>query len=340
MIPAPAFFRLAGRDRLVRGNAGCYTEPAVGKRELGDREGVARLERFGTVAIVGVGLIGGSIGRALRERGVADRVVGIGRDEGRLDDARRLGAIDLGSTEIAEGVAEADVVVVCTPVGRIAADVKHAASASPSHALVTDAGSTKRTIVDEVESYEIGIRSKFVAAHPIAGSERKGVAYARADLFDGRVCVLTPTARTSIDRLETARAFWSGLGCRLIELDPSTHDARLARTSHLPHAIAAALASLVGPELVPLAAGAYRDGTRVAGSDAALWSAIFMENRDNVLETLDVFAASLARFRDALDDKDEMRIRDWWTVAKANRLAFEAENQNRGAGVASEASKE
>lgn len=284
------------------------------------------------MAIVGVGLIGGSIGLALRARGSAGRIVGVGRDASRLDAARRLGAIDIATTDPDEAAAGADVVVVCTPVDRVAADVVRAARAAPGGALITDAGSTKRAIVEAAEA-DSSARAKFVAAHPIAGSERSGAAHARADLFDGRTCVLTPTGRTPPDRLDRARSFWSALGCRLIELDPETHDAQLARTSHLPHAIAAALASLVGPDLVPLAAGAYRDGTRVAGADAALWAPIFLENRREVLDALDAFDRSLAMFRAALGEGDESAIRAWWDAARRNRLAFDA--QNDAGGVAS-----
>ena len=290
-------------------------------------------ERYGTVAIIGVGLIGGSIGMALRARGTAGRVVGIGREPARLDDARRLGAIDAATTDPAEGVAGADVVVVCTPVDRIGADVIRAARASGADALVTDAGSTKGVIVGAAEADDV-TRSKFVAAHPIAGSERSGVANARPDLFDGRACVLTPTGRTPVTRLDRARGFWSAIGCRLIELDPATHDAHLARTSHLPHALAAAMASLVGADLVPLAAGAYRDATRVAGADSALWAPIFLSNRPALLDALDVLAGSLSGFRTALEAGDALALRDWWEAARRNRLTFDV--QNGLGGVASE----
>ncbi len=287
------------------------------------------MERFGTVAIVGVGLIGGSIGLALRARGSAGRVVGVGRDGGRLDAARRLGAIDAATTDPDEAAAGADVVVVCTPVDRVAADVVRAAGFAPAGALITDAGSTKRAIVEAAEA-EPEARSRFVAAHPIAGSERSGASHARADLFEGRTCVLTPTGRTPGDRLDRARAFWSSLGCRVIELDPATHDAHLARTSHLPHAMAAALASLVGPDLVPLAAGAYRDATRVAGADAALWAPIFLANRGPMLDALVAFAGSLDGFRAALEAGDESALRAWWEAARSNRLAFDAQNDPGG----------
>jgi prephenate dehydrogenase len=280
------------------------------------------LDRFGSVAIIGVGLIGGSVGLALRRRGLADEVVGIGRHEARLAEASRLGAIDMAATDLATGVERADVVVICTPVSRIARDVAEAAAHAPEGALLTDAGSTKRRIVEEVERDARAARA-FVAAHPIAGSERQGAAYGRADLFENRACVLTPTPRTSPDRLARARAFWSALGCRLIEMGPGAHDDALARTSHLPHAVAAALAAAVPPDALALAAGAYRDGTRVAGADAALWAAIFLANRAPVLHALDEFQTQLAAFRAALDASDAAALQRWWETARAQRARFD-----------------
>jgi prephenate dehydrogenase len=287
------------------------------------------LQRYGTVAIVGVGLIGGSIGLALRARGLTRRVVGIGRGEATLDEARRLGAIDAGTTDLDRGVAEAEIAVVCTPVTRIAADVMRAAERGPDGILVTDAGSTKVRIVEAVQAHERP-RGTFVAAHPIAGSERKGVAHSRADLFDGRVCVLTPNEHTPADRLERARSFWRSLGCRLVEMDPRAHDDALALTSHLPHAVASALAAAVPAELLPFAAGAYRDGTRVAGSDAALWAGIFCENRVPVLKALSAFQDQLTSFRAALQSGDEGQIRHWWESARSRRRLFDVEPSNLG----------
>ena len=279
------------------------------------------MERSGKVAIIGVGLIGGSIGLALRARRFAGKVVGIGRDPARLDEARRLGAIDEGSTDLASGVAGAEVVVVCTPVSRVVEDVLAAARSASGSVLVTDAGSTKVRIVEGVE-VDPKARAVFVGSHPIAGSERQGVHFARPDLFEGRACVLTPTARTPPDRLDRARSFWARLGSEILELDPAEHDERLARTSHLPHAVAAALAGSIPPEMLPLAAGAYRDGTRVAGADAALWTAIFGENRRPVLEALGAFEAQLREFRSALENDDEAGLLAWWEAARRNRSAF------------------
>ncbi len=281
------------------------------------------------MAIVGVGLIGGSIGLAVRAGNLCERVIGIGRSAARLREAVARGAIDEGTTDLSGGVAEADVVVVCTPVTQIAADVHQAAASGPVDMLVTDAGSTKLRIVEEIED-KARSRGVFVGGHPIAGSERKGVAHARADLFAGRVCVLTPTAATPKDRLDRARGFWAGLGCRLIELDPAAHDEALALTSHLPHALAAALAAVVPGESLPLAAGAFRDGTRVAGSDAALWAGIFLENRAPLLRALDRLETQFVVFRAALEARDEQTLLSWWEAARVQRGQFDFQNAVRG----------
>jgi prephenate dehydrogenase len=280
------------------------------------------LERTETVAIIGVGLIGGSIGLALRSKGLAGRVVGIGRDASKLEEARRLGVIDEFETDPGRGLVDAEVAVACTPVTRIVEDIIEAARLGPSSILVTDAGSTKSRIVEGVERDPRG-RACFVGAHPIAGSERQGAAFARADLFEGRSCVLTPTRFTPPDRLDRARSFWSGLGCRLFEVDPVGHDERLALTSHLPHAVAASLAASVPVDLHPFAAGAFRDGTRVAGADAVLWAGIFLENRRPILGALDEFEARLAEFRSALQAGDLAALVAWWDSAKGRREQFE-----------------
>ena len=280
------------------------------------------MERFGTVAIVGVGLIGGSIGLTLRTRSLVDRVVGIGRSPGNLADAIRLGAIDHATTDLAEGVSQADIVVLCTPVTEIAATAAATALANPRVSLITDAGSTKRGIVEAVERDEAA-RRVFVGAHPIAGSERKGAASAVLGLFDDRVCVVTPTENTPAALLEKARSFWSAVGCRIVQLDPASHDDFLALTSHLPHAVAAALAAAVPPEALGLAAGAYRDGTRVAMSDANLWSGIFRANREPLLQAMDAFQKEFLALRKHIEDNDDDRIVEAWNHARTRRAIFQ-----------------
>jgi prephenate dehydrogenase len=281
------------------------------------------LERLGTVAIVGVGLIGGSIGLALRSRGLADHILGVGRSQSRLDEACRLGAIDEATTDVTRAAERSDVVVVCTPVDRIADDVLLAAATGRTSLLITDAGSTKRELVERVERNERA-RQAFVGAHPIAGSERQGAAHARADLFIDRACVLTPTARTPTDLVRRARCFWSNLGCRVVEMTPVAHDRALALTSHLPHVAASALASTIPAELLPLAAGAYRDGTRVAAADGTLWTAILVENRHSVCESVAKLQDRLRQFQAAIQAGDEPALRRLWEEGRSRRLEFEA----------------
>lgn len=274
-----------------------------------------------TVTIVGVGLLGGSIGLALRRGGLAHRVVGLGRERNRLQAAIDRGAIDIAETDPARAFADASIVVVCTPVACIAADVIQAAALAPTGCLITDVGSTKSTIVNRIESDAIAA-ARFVGAHPIAGSELNGVEHARADLFQNAVCVITRTPRTPSDQWERARAFWSALGCRPIEMSPDDHDAALARTSHLPHVAAAALARLVPQAWLELAGGAFRDTTRVAASDAALWTDIFLHNRAATLESLDALVETLSEFRNSLDQSDAAAIRSWWDTGRGHRAEF------------------
>jgi prephenate dehydrogenase len=283
------------------------------------------LARLDAVSIVGVGLIGGSIGRALRSKGLAGRVIGVGRDVTRLAEARRLGAIDEGTTDFRAGVAGSAVVVVCTPVSRIAATACEAARLCDDRVLITDAGSTKRTIVEAVERDERA-RSVFVGAHPIAGSARQGVAAAQEDLFEGRPCVLCPTRFTPQDHLDRARRFWTSLGSRVSEMDPQAHDDALAMVSHLPHAVAAALAAVVPEHIVALAGGAFRDSTRVAAASAELWTEIFLENHLPVLRAVETLQLRLTCFHDALLARDAAALRDWWERGRLHRLSYENGN--------------
>lgn len=280
------------------------------------------MERLDTVAIIGVGLIGGSIGMTLRTRGLASQVVGVGRNPQTLKVAQERGAIDRSTTDLADGVQGAEVVIVCTPVSRIPKDVRRVAEIAPADVLVTDAGSTKRQIVEAVERIP-SAAGVFVGAHPLAGSERSGAGHARVDLFENRVCILTPTSSTSVDRLRRARAFWTSLGARVLEMSPVEHDEVLAYTSHLPHALAAALALSVPPEWLPLAAGAFRDCTRVAAADTELWTAIFRDNRGPLLKALGTLQQQIAAFKYSVMTDDEEAIRRWWDEARGRREKFE-----------------
>lgn len=279
------------------------------------------MPRWNTVAIVGVGLLGGSIGLGLRQRGLAKQVVGIGRRRATLDSARRLGAITASTTLLDRGVHDADVVVVCTPVEQVAAHVRAAADCCPRGCLLTDVGSTKGRIVSQLDG-GLPAGTCFIGSHPLAGSEKRGVAAANGDLLVGRVVVLTPIRGTEPKARRAATTFWQSLGARVVEMTPAEHDAALAFTSHLPHAVAVALALAVPAADLALAAGGLRDTTRIAAGDAEIWTQILLDNRDNVAAALERFDASLADLREALTTADRRQLKRILTQAKRKRDAL------------------
>ncbi len=285
------------------------------------------MSRWGTVAIVGVGLIGGSIGLALRRRKLARHVVGIGRRAASLRQAKQVGACDLTTTDLARGVTDAEVVVVCTPVAQIAAHVRAAVAARPQ-ALVTDAGSTKGQIVAEL-SAALPANTRFVGSHPLAGSEKRGPGEADATLLEGRTVVVTPTPRTSPRDLNAVRSFWKSLGAKVATMSPAEHDAALAATSHLPHAVAAALAAVTPVEALPLAASGWRDTTRVAAGEAELWRQIFSQNRQELMGALRRMQGQLAKFHDALASGDESAVLALLEEAKSRRDLAERGTKKR-----------
>ena len=221
---------------------------------------------------------------------------------------------------INEGVADADLVVVCTPVAEIVDHILKAAGAAPPRAILTDAGSTKESIVKAVEA-KLGKGNRFVGSHPLAGSEKSGVENARADLFEGRVVVVTPSRKTDSDCLSTVADFWSGLGASVLVMSPAEHDKALATTSHLPHLIAAAVARLTGQDELPLTAGGWRDLTRIAAGDPELWTQILLENRSHVLKSLAGFEKTVAAFRVALERGDRRKLLQLLTEGKQVRDA-------------------
>lgn len=276
---------------------------------------------FDRIAIVGVGLIGGSVGLAAKTRGAAGRVVGVGRDRGRLDEAVRVGAADEVTTELADGVARAGLVVVCTPVDRIADDVLAAATHARPGTLFTDGGSTKGNIAAAVAG-RLPADVHFVPAHPLAGAEKGGVEHARADLFVNRLTILTPDDATPPAAVRRVERFWQALGSRVVRMRPDDHDEALATTSHLPHAVAAGVAGVTPPEWLPLSAGGFRDVTRIAGGSPDLWVPIFLANRAAVLAAADRFADRLAEFRRLVEAGDGAGLGRWLADAKQVRDAL------------------
>ena len=282
--------------------------------------GLDKMKHWDTVAIIGVGLIGGSIGLALRRGGLASKIIGIGRRTSSLRAAKKCGAVDATTTNIQRGVRDADLVVVCTPVGQIIEHVQQAAESCPDECLITDAGSTKSRIVAALET-SLPKNSTFVGSHPMTGSEKTGPLSAREDLFDNRLVIVTPTRRTKQKSIEEVEVFWQSLGADVRRMLPKAHDGAIAIVSHLPHLVASALAGATPEQLLPLAATGWRDTTRVASGDVELWRDILGQNKDNVLESLGVFEKWLARFRKALESNDQTRVAKLLQAGKQNRDA-------------------
>jgi len=274
--------------------------------------------RWNTVAIVGVGLLGGSLGLALRERELAKNIVGIGRRQATLRKAKERKAVDSITTDLAKGVKDAELIVICTPVEQIVEHVRLAAQSCPEGALITDVGSTKGTIVEALAS-DLGRGVSFVGSHPLAGSEKAGVEFSRADLFVGRTVVVTPHRHTKADHYAAIASLWESLDARVLRMSAAAHDAAVASTSHVPHLLASALANATPGDLLPLAAGGWLDITRVAAGDAEMWRQILVENRVHVLKSLAKFEKVLTSFRAALEAGDQDRLLSLLEAGKKTR---------------------
>jgi prephenate dehydrogenase len=265
------------------------------------------------LAIVGVGLLGGSVAKAVRARGAAREIVGVGRDLGRLQPAVADGAVDRITTSLADGVAGADVVILGATVLANDALLPAVWAAVPPGACITDVGSTKRSIVREAE--RLGAERgdvHFVGSHPMAGAEKSGYGFARSDLFERATVVVTPTKRGVDAATGTVSGLWRTLGARVVVWDAEGHDRAVAAISHLPHVIAWALVDAVNryePAALDLVAGGFRDTTRIAASDPIVWREILLANRDEV-------AVSLGAYREALADLERL-------IAEADPAALE-----------------
>lgn len=272
------------------------------------------------LVIVGVGLIGGSIGKAALARSAAREVIGVGRNSRTLDDAVQCGAITSGTTDIASACRSADLVIVCTPVDTIASFVQQAAAACKKPALISDAGSTKARIVADTPATFPG-EVRFLGAHPLAGSEKGGVAHARADMFTGRTTVITPSDATAAADVSLLQQFWEALGAVVRMMTPAEHDRAVAATSHVPHLAAAALAASTAEQYLPLTSTGWLDTTRVAAMEASIWGPIFASNRDCVLHGLDAFEATLRRLRAAIETNDAAALEQLLATSRARRTA-------------------
>jgi cyclohexadieny/prephenate dehydrogenase len=288
---------------------------------------------FRSVAIIGLGLIGSSIARAVRERLPDARISGYDVSAECSQIAETLGICDTYAASAASAVVNAELIILCVPVGQMAAVGAAIAPHLTPGAVVSDVGSSKADVLAALSAALPGVT--VIPAHPVAGTENSGPAAGFASLFDGRWCILTPPADADADAVARLAAFWTMLGARVDHMDAAHHDLVLAVTSHLPHLIAytivgtaSDLEDVTRSEVIKYSAGGFRDFTRIAASDPVMWRDVFLNNRDAVLEMLQRFSEDLSQLQRAIRVGDGQTLEDWFTRTRAIRRSIIAEGQD------------
>ncbi|MFQ5481838.1 MAG: prephenate dehydrogenase [Nitrospinaceae bacterium] len=281
--------------------------------------------RYERMTIIGVGLLGGSLARAVRTRNLAASITGCGRQQKTLERARAAGVIDAWSLDIREAVRDADLVVLCSPVGSFIPRVREMKAALKPGCHVTDVGSVKGPLVAVVESLmPPGVH--YVGSHPMAGGEKSGFAASYKELFENAKCWVTPTPGTDPEALEKVTGLWSALGMEVERIDPEEHDRIVAGVSHLPHVAAYALMNVVAAVKTPgredvleYSAGGLRDSTRLAAADPVMWRDICLFNRDQVLPLIDQYLKALGALRELIQQGDGERLEKTFAAANQHR---------------------
>jgi prephenate dehydrogenase len=276
------------------------------------------------LCIIGIGLIGGSLARAVKRSGFCAEVVGSGRDEMQLRRAVELGVIDRYEIDPARAVANADVIVLAVPLGAMEKVLRDIAPHIKQDAVITDVGSAKGSVVLAAQAVFGTVPKRFVPGHPIAGTEKNGVEASFADLYQGRRVILTPLPHTDADAIAAVRRMWRLAGAEVEEMSAAHHDEVLAATSHLPHMLAFALVDTLArmheqAEIFRYAAGGFRDFTRIASSDPVMWRDICLANREAIVTMIDRFQGDLALLRESILAGDAKRIESTFTQAKIAR---------------------
>jgi len=276
------------------------------------------------ITLVGVGLLGGSLGLAIKQRRLATKVEGFVRRAASLKECKSLGVVDHPTRDLGRAVEDADLVILCTPLAQMRELTERMLPSLKRGALVTDVGSVKASVVKELEALVTGAGAQFIGSHPMAGAERTGPSAARADLFENAVCVITPTARTPAKALRRLEEFWRAVGAQTLKLTPELHDELVSRSSHLPHLLAAGLANYVldpahAKEQAVLCASGFRDTTRIASGSPEMWRDIALANRQNLSLALGIFIEDLQEFQSALEAGDAQTVEDLFAKAKHRR---------------------
>lgn len=279
------------------------------------------------LCVIGVGLIGGSVARALRAVNAVEHIVGAGRDSKHLEKAKQLGVIDEYHTDLAIAAKDADLILIATPLGAIQATLQAIKPSVTDKTIITDVGSAKECVLEQAKAVFGVLPPRLVPGHPIAGTEKSGVEASFAELFQDRRVILSPQPQTDPTALATVRDMWQTCGASVIEMQAQHHDEVLAATSHLPHMLAYALVDTLArmddsQEIFDFAAGGFRDFTRIASSDPAMWHDIFMANRKEIVKVLRAFNDDLHRLTKAVENGDSEFLKDTFTRAKKARDEF------------------
>ncbi|OIP99296.1 MAG: prephenate dehydrogenase [Zetaproteobacteria bacterium CG2_30_46_52] len=279
------------------------------------------------LAIIGVGLIGGSLALALKAAGAVGHVVGTGRGEANLQLALTLGVIDAWTTDMRDAVADADMVVLAVPMGAYASVLQSIAPHLKVGAIVSDAGSTKVAAIEDAKA-QLSDKVHFVAAHPLAGTEQSGAAAAFAALYQHHLCIITPEETSNAQALAQVKRMWEVAGCKVLQMPAAEHDDLLAAVSHLPHVAAFALVNAVRKqendtyEPFAFAAGGFRDFTRIASSSPSMWRDIALANKSALIKQIDALSQELGNMKQALENQEGENLLAMFSEAKQARDAW------------------
>jgi prephenate dehydrogenase len=286
---------------------------------------------FQKITLAGVGLLGGSLGLAIKQRGLAKQVDGLVRRAASIAECAKLGVVDHATRDAQRAVENADLVILCTPIARMRAVLEPMLPALKRGAIVTDVGSVKASVVQELGPLVAEAGGHFVGSHPMAGAEKMGPGAARPDLFVRAVCVVTPALRSPPEAIGHVEQFWRAVGGWPLRLTPELHDDLVGRSSHLPHVVAAELANYVLGPAHPkpqalLCANGFRDTTRIASGSPEMWRDIALANRKNLARVLGAFIEDLRGFKRALEKADQQVIEEFFETAKQRRDAWSGQN--------------
>lgn len=274
------------------------------------------------ITIIGVGLIGGSLGRAIKERNLAKVVFGYGRDQSRLEEAQKSNVIDSFSTNIKEAIDDANIVVIATPVGTFKDILGQIKPLISSNVIITDVGSTKSDIVNIVNDVLKDKSSCFIPAHPIAGKERSGFEVSDSKLYDGKKVIITPQETNSPESIDVIDQMWKNVGADVDFMSAESHDNLLGMTSHLPHMLAFSLVNYLvdqNPNASIYAGGGFKDFSRIASGDAVMWRDICLQNKNQIMSHLKGYQSTLDDLLEAINDEDSEKLGQLFTTAKKTR---------------------